>query len=429
MAFSFLIEDLAMLQHFLLDERNSTLVLGVLLVVFCLCAVLLVARFVSPKKKTLIADDGTTKKKPKTRGPICPYSKDSAFIVEAAEHLKETPLDMFADWATTTDSKKPLAARWLAAGLSGQDTPRLLRAGLKRLRNAKHFLVVEPHRIQEELLLKKKALDDPKRNKVVFVAEKDSLEAQRECLELLVDYLPKRYPDLYQYHPENKTIFVQSLETTFCVKDWWETRPLELCERIVQEDLILMRPGAPVSDKGHESYFMAAAAVVFSFGELVEKLGQPAEIIHAPVPGFEKHLRKTLNMSFSRLTPEQPLWRNNWGIAPSGSLDEPLYGSTTAQEERSFADISLEEIKAKFLKVEYQTIRRLPRTKYLLFTVKTMVDPLDSLQRVPEAAVCLAHSIRGMSPGMRAYKGIQDDATALAVLAYLDSISPKIPNT
>ena len=107
MAFSFLIEDLAMLQHFLLDERNSTLVLGVLLVVFCLCAVLLVARFVSPKKKTLIADDGTTKKKPKTRGPICPYSKDSAFIVEAAEHLKETPLDMFADWATTTDSKKP----------------------------------------------------------------------------------------------------------------------------------------------------------------------------------------------------------------------------------------------------------------------------------------------------------------------------------
>jgi Protein of unknown function (DUF3445) len=136
---------------------------------------------------------------------------------------------------------KPLAARWLAAGLSGQDVPGMLRSGLKRLRNSRHFLVEEPHRIRQELLLKAKALDDPQRHPFVFVAEPDSLEAQRECLELHLSYLPLRYPDLYTYDKEAGSITVKPIDTTYFIKDWIDTRPLELCERIVQEDLILMR--------------------------------------------------------------------------------------------------------------------------------------------------------------------------------------------
>ena len=79
-----------------------------------------------------------------------------------------------------------------------------------------------------------------------------------------------------------------------------------------------------------------------------------------------------------------------------------------------------------FLKVEYQTIRRLPRSGNLLFTVKMMVDRLRELEKVPRAAACLAKSIRGMSPSMRAYKGIGngEDATYEAVLQYLDDIGP-----
>jgi hypothetical protein len=363
-----------------------------------------------------------TKKIP--RKAVCPFSKDSNFIVETAEHLKATPLDMFEDWVKSdSDSGKPLAARWLAAGLSGQDAPGILRAGLRRLRNAHHFIVVEPHRLEEELALKQKALDDPRRHDIVFAAESGSLDAQRETLELFLDYLPRRYPDLYTYNASLRTITVEPLGKTFAISDWWDTRPLELCERIVQEDLILMRPGPAASDKTSESYFMAAAAVVFSFNELNEKLGQPAEIIHAPVPGFEKHVRKSLNLSFSKLKVEQPLWRNNWSIAPSGSLDKPVYGSTSDAKNRTFTDISVEDLKAKFLKVEYQTIRRLPRSNNLLFTVKTMADPISALEKVPIAAECLALSIRGMSSQMRIYKGIEDEATSEAVLAYLDSIS------
>jgi hypothetical protein len=52
-----------------------------------------------------------------------------------------------------------------------------------------------------------------------------------------------------------------------------------------------------------------------------------------------------------------------------------------------------------------------------------MVDSMSALENVPNAASCLASSIRGMSPAMRVYKGIQDDDTCKVVLEYLDSIS------
>jgi hypothetical protein len=372
-------------------------------------------------------EEGEPKKKKDRKVVICPFSQDTNFIVESAEHLAPEPIDTFDDWEA--DPSKPLAARWLAAGLSGQDMPGILRSGLRRLRSSRHFLVEEASRLGPELLLKQKALDNPERHKLVYAAEPESLQAQQELLELFVAYLPIRYPEFYTYDNDLKTITVHTPVFTkmFRLDDWMETSPLELCERIVQEDLILMRP-SPTDQTGvastEQSYYMAAAAVVFSFNELPEKLGKPAEFIHAPVPGFEKHIRKTLNRTFSNLKPEMPMWRNNWGIAPEGStLDEPLYGSSTAHEDRSFANVSVEEVKQKVLKVEYQTIRRLPRTGYLLFTVKTMGDVIQSLENCPStAAGCLAASIRGMSPAMRKYKGIEDDATCEAVISYLDSI-------
>ena len=422
----------------------------------------------NPTSKSTTITTATTRTKKVAK--VCPFSKNSNFIVEVADHVEPSPLELFEDWIDenvlnnnnnhnnqtvnhnfSNDDDvvvgKPLAARWLNAGLSGQDTPGTLRAGLKRLRDSKYFLVEDRHRIKHELLLKQKALDDPDRYPLVFVSEPESLEAQRECLELFLDYLPRRYPDMYVYHSSSNSITVKPIETTFFIKDYWDTNPLELCERMVQEDLVLMRPAADndnnddtVSDTTRkiQPYVMSAAAVVFSFVDLQQKLGKPTDFIHAPVPGFAKDLRKTLDLTFSTLRSERPLWRNNWNLSPDGNLDDPSFGfldNNTPKEDTTHnglgmdvdmdmdVDITVEEVKTKFLDVEYQTIRRLPRTKYLLFTVKTLIDPITSLENLPVAAKCLASSIRGMSPNMRKYKGIENDKICHAILSYLDSIT------
>ena len=330
-----------------------------------------------PKKKVTKVEASPLPTKPETvkknKNFKCPFSAESSFIIESADGLKQTPLDLYGDWEDN------LASRWLAAGLSGQDTPGMLRMGLNRMRNFDNFLVETPHQFCKELLMKKEALDDPVRHKIVYAQELESIPAQAETLELLMAYLPQRYPTMYTYDAKENSITVHPLGDTFKLNDWAHA-PLELCERIVQEDLCLMRPGDQFSkDKlAKEGYYMAAAAVVFSFNELQEKLGKPAEIIHAPVPGYERHLRKGLNLFFNRLKPEAPHWRNNWGIGPSGALDEPLYGSISAMKNRVVENVTREDVRTRFfLTVEYQTIMRLPRSGYLLFTIRTFKDPLS----------------------------------------------------
>ena len=370
----------------------------------------------------------------RTKSAICPFSAGTDFLVETADNLPLTPLEVYEDWSNDYSNPdpskvdhtvlKPLAARWLNMGMSGQDTPGILRAGLRRLKNTKYFLVEESHRLKTELLLKKKALDDPQRFPQVFVAQPESLDAQRECLDMFLDYLPRRYPDQYVYDKELNTISVKCIDTTFRVMDYYNARPLELCERIVQEDLCLMSP--PKSREAEmavtESYRMAAAAVVFSFEGLPEKLGQPMEFLHAPVPGYEKHIRKSMNITFSKLKSEQPVWRNNWGIGPSGEMDKPLYGTVSSMEQRKMTNVTEDDVKLMFLKVEYETIRRLPKSRYILFTIKSMCDPMSALESLPMAAACLAKSIRGMSTDMHRYKGIDNEDVCQAVLKYLDRI-------
>ena len=131
-----------------------------------------------------------------------------------------------------------------------------------------------------------------------------------------------------------------------------------------------------------------------------------------------------MNITFSKLKSEQPVWRNNWGIGPSGEMDKPLYGTVSSMEQRKMTDITQDDVKSMFLKVEYETIRRLPKTRYILFTIKSMCDPMSALESVPMAAACLAKSIRGMSTDMHRYKGIDNDHVCQAVLKYLDRLSP-----
>ena len=171
---------------------------------------------------------------------------------------------------------------------------------------------------------------------------------------------------------------------------------------------------------------MAAASVVFSFTELSEKLGQPSEFIHAPVPGYREFLRKSTNLAFEKLKPHEPVWRNNWGIGPDGEMDKPIYGSTSTLDHRTMTNVTVDDIKRKYLKVEYETLSRFDKTGYLLFTVKSHADPMTCLEHVPStAAACLARSIRGMSKNMHKYKGIENEETCSAVLEYLDGIVAK----
>jgi len=85
----------------------------------------------------------------------------------------------------------------------------------------------------------------------VFAAEPDTGDAQRELREMLVAYLPVRFPDLYRRESEAMRIGPDRL-----VPLGGDEPPLLIAARLVEDDLVLMR-------RGESGWRLAAASMCF----------------------------------------------------------------------------------------------------------------------------------------------------------------------
>jgi hypothetical protein len=186
--------------------------------------------------------------------------------------------------------------------------------------------------------------------------------------------------------------------------------PLVALGRMAQEDFCLMqrRPDG--------QYALTAAILCFpSHWHLREKLGRPMAEIHAPVPGFNARLGGPADRFFANLQVERPVWRANWTLVESPDLFHP-------QPRETITDLSSDNAgQLLWLRVERQTLRRLPESKAVVFTIRTLIEPLADIAREPAVAQAMAARIREMDDGMAGYKGIPTLREPL--LAYLDRLA------
>ena len=120
---------------------------------------------------------------------------------------------------------------------------------------------------------------------------------------------------------------------------------------------------------------------------------------------------------FDNLQAGQPVWRMNWSIYPDDAL---FHGDEAGEVKRSGA---LEE---SFLRVEFQTLRKLERSGDILFTIRIGLDPASIILRHPERArlaAGLRDLILRLDEAELAYKGMT--AIRAQLLAQLDAIAPR----
>lgn len=233
----------------------------------------------------------------------------------------------------------------------------------------------------------------------VFRAEPESEAAQDEVLARLVHHLPRRFPAIYV--DKGAHLALPALGRRIALDEG--APPLLTAARLVQEDLVLMIRHAGV-------WRMAAGAVFFpSAWLLAEKVGQAMDRIHAPVPGFGAGTRAaaTIQRLFDHLAPDQPALRWNWGIHDSPTLHLPRRGEGAGDPAGPAAT---------FLRVERQTLTRLPGTGAILFTIRTHLDPLAVLATMPDRkalATRLARQVAALTPAELAYKNLAGQRDAL----------------
>lgn len=226
-----------------------------------------------------------------------------------------------------------------------------------------------------------------------LMAEAGSAPAQAELLTLLADHLTTRFPALYRR--DGQSIVVGPGGDKL---DLGATPALLTAALLVPEDLVILRRGA-------KGWRLAAAALAFpSSWVLAEKFGRPMHDIHAPVPGFGPGTRpaQLIERMFDNMRPETSMIRWNWSLYGDDRLYHPdALGPQTPRFDADMANV--------FLRVERQTLRLLPQSGDIVFTIRIHLDPLAALEAQPEAgriAAALADQLLALDAAQLDYKGL-----------------------
>jgi dimethylamine monooxygenase subunit A len=245
----------------------------------------------------------------------------------------------------------------------------------------------------------------------VLAAMSGTEDAQSEVLQMLLDYLPHRFPDTYRLDGSVMDI----ADGAFRVHRMFNpVSALATAGRLVQEDLVIM-------GRSPEGWRLVAASLCFpSAWNLHEKIGRLMHEVHGPVPGFNKDTRNAglIERMFDNLRVEQPVIRWNWTLFGEDTLHLPAAENSMT---RRFGDGPVAE--HVFMRLERQTLRKLPRTGDILFTIRTHIDPMDVLEHHadgPRLAAAMAGQVAAFSPEEMAYKGLAgEQQRLLARLAQL----------
>jgi hypothetical protein len=248
------------------------------------------------------------------------------------------------------------------------------------------------------------------RSSDVYRAVPGSECACDETLELVTAHLVERHSRFYRRETD---ALVRMADGRACRIADSSVPSLVRAGLLVHEDLCLLAPE-------RNRYVLVAAFVCApSHWRLADKIGKPLAAVHEPVPGYQEVLAASVDRLFDRLEPDALLWRSNWAIGTSRRLFEP---ERDPAELARAAELSAAEAgRALYLRVESQTLRRLERSRAVLFTIRVFIDPLEELAARPSAARDLAAAIRGLTQGQRRYKSL--DRIERPLLGYLDMIS------
>ncbi|SFO13711.1 Protein of unknown function [Mesorhizobium sp. NFR06] len=247
----------------------------------------------------------------------------------------------------------------------------------------------------------------------VFVEEDGTREAQREVLDLLVAHLEAAHPGTHRRNGAEPVGFEGAIDR---LPPALREAPLAKASLLVQEDLILMR-------RDGRGWRLAAGSLCFpSSWSLQEKFGRPLQEIHEPVPGFGPGTRpaELINRMFDGLQ-GQAVERFNWSIQAGDALYHPLSNveridrATNRPSRFPDGDVNAHA----FIRVERQTLRKLPASRDILFTIRIHLDPLKVLARHPDRAALaasFAEQLLVLDREQLDYKGMTADRDRLVAL-------------
>jgi hypothetical protein len=239
-----------------------------------------------------------------------------------------------------------------------------------------------------------------------FLCLPHMMDAQWDTLELMMDSMSNDYPEQFKLTKEgdnwtwvNKPL---NITTKFVFGDVTSLpmEPLEYIGRQVQGDWVVL-------DQRDNNLF-ADGAIVTSQADwsLAIDVGMSYQEWHGPVPVanelgvFDRALKYLLNLQLGT-----PVRRLNWTMTINPRLDTspesyPLWGPDRLS-------VTHENVGDKVhLRVELQTLFRLPRSNGMLFGIRGYLISMNELVTNPLWAKRFHRVLKGLHPELAEYKGL-----------------------
>ncbi|PHH86151.1 hypothetical protein CDD83_10651 [Cordyceps sp. RAO-2017] len=217
--------------------------------------------------------------------------------------------------------------------------------------------------------------------------------ARKELMEMVLQFLCARYPQYFEL--TGSTLANRILGTKH---DLAATEPLRVLLDNVPEDFALVL-------RDHESgcYYFRAGIICSAVGwSLGQKMGLSLSAIHRPVPDFEEKIAFSVDRFFTKMAAPNPIQRASWGL----EVGQPLYLPSTHDDflarEHQNPDLGPEDV---FLRVDWQTLRRLPLSGAVLFNFKALFTPISEFRDEPYVPSLLLKVLNEGKENIMKYKG------------------------
>jgi hypothetical protein len=151
---------------------------------------------------------------------------------------------------------------------------------------------------------------------------------------------------------------------------------------------------------------------------LLEKIGKSLAGIHVPVPRYDIQLESPMDRLFARLKVGRPVWRLNWSLLDDPTLFQPAGHGETGGSTHVTAKNAGDTL---WIRTERQTLRRLPESQDILFTIKIYVQPLFWLADKPERARQLSAALKDVDKDMQTYKSLS--SISEAAVSWLENVA------
>ncbi|KAL9614958.1 MAG: hypothetical protein Q9167_000600 [Letrouitia subvulpina] len=228
------------------------------------------------------------------------------------------------------------------------------------------------------------------------------VEAIEELFGKIVEHLPARFPDMFRYDSGANIFTNYVTNTEYNIKEFHKDprQMLHLLAENVEEDFYLMCP----DEQGvfvMQGFISCFTNSFFAPG----KLGLSMKDIHGPVPDLEDKIGKGINHFMKSMRDGTIVQRMGWSLQFQGpSLFRTGGNNFYPDPDQVVEDLSEpQDLTECYLRVERQTLVRLPDTKAIVFCVRHYVTPLEEIKREGNGQQ-LADAVQSMPEKLGYYK-------------------------